>query len=64
MTITAQVEAQNTHAAMVEFIAGKITVEQVENLKAELSHARYNLKRPALNVEWAFAEAIYGEVKR
>jgi len=62
MTLTAQVQAQGTHAEMVEFIAGKMTTASVKNLKAELSHARYNLKRPAIKVEIAFAEAVYGYV--
>lgn len=60
MTMIAQVEAQGSHESMVEYIAGKMHVATIRNLRAELSDMRYNKDRPNIAVERAAAEVIYG----
>ncbi len=59
MTLIAQVKAQGSHEAMVEFIAGKMQVASVKNLVNELRYARHNQGRPNIAVERACAEVIY-----
>lgn len=57
----AKAELNKGHDAAVEFIAGKLTIEQVRALRVELNDARYNKKRPEIDLERAYAHAVYGE---
>lgn len=57
----AKAEIKKGHSNAVEFIAGKLTVEQVRALRVELNDARYNKGAPEIDLERAYAEAVYGE---
>ena len=58
----AKAEMAKGHKEAVEFIAGKLTVEQVRALRVELNAARYDRKKPLVSLERAYVEAVYNEV--